>query len=75
MQISTIRAEMTTPKIRKYNSISLRQVIAELEGWIEQTEDSLDTAESADSPNDERIDMLQDRIDNLQAAVDALSAI
>ncbi|HEY4492455.1 MAG TPA: hypothetical protein VI958_10690, partial [Acidobacteriota bacterium] len=58
-----------------YLIVQVRQMIANLEGWIEQTEDTLDNAENADYPNDDRIETLQARIDALNEALDALNEI
>jgi capsule polysaccharide export protein KpsE/RkpR len=59
----------------RYNRIALGKVISTLQEWVDQTQETLDNAESADYPNEDRIDTLQTRIDSLQESVDALDNI
>ena len=64
---------MTTA--RRYNSTSLGNMVEELKSWTEQTQDTLDNAESQEYPNDNRIETLSNRMDALQAAIDSLEEI
>jgi DNA-binding ferritin-like protein len=57
----------------RYNVRALQKVIALLENWIEQTEETLGNAEEAG--NDNRADMLQSRLESLEEARDALESI
>ena len=66
---------MAADTIKRYSIIQVRRVTAELEAWIESSQDALDNAESMDSPNEDRIEALANRIDALQAALDALQEI
>lgn len=59
----------------RYSILGVRRIKAELGEWIEQSEASLDTTESADHPSETRIDMLNDRLASLQAALDALEEL
>lgn len=49
--------------------------MAQLDEWINQSNDTLCNEESRDYPNEERMDMLNNRIDQLQEAYDALQGI
>lgn len=59
----------------RYNVRSLAATIAQLQGWLEQSEDTLANEESRDYPNGERIDDLNARVDGLNAAIEALEGI
>ena len=59
----------------KYSIIQVRKMVTEIDGWIDQTEESLGNAEDADSPNEERIDKLNERLSSLEESMDALNAI
>lgn len=59
----------------RYNVSSVHKMMEQLQGWIEQSEETLSNEESRDYPNDEHIDALQERIDALQQAFDALESI
>ena len=72
---ATATPSTTTRKPAAYSITQVRRVMDELTAWIESTGDALDTAESADYPNDERIDKLQTRLDALEAALEALGDI
>ena len=58
-----------------YSITQVRRVMAELKSWIETSEETLDNAESADYPNDGRIDKLQTRLEALNDALNALGDI
>lgn len=66
---------MATDKITRYNIKSVQSMIAQLEAWIEQTEETLGNAEDADYPNEERIDKLNERLASLEQAKEALEEI
>jgi septal ring factor EnvC (AmiA/AmiB activator) len=66
---------MATDKITRYNIKSVQSMIAQLEAWIEQTEETLGNAEDAEYPNEERIDKLNERLASLEQAKDALEEI
>ena len=59
----------------RYTLANVQQVAATLTEWADQAQDSLDTAEEAEYPNDERIDMLTERLQYLEEAKDALESI
>lgn len=61
--------------IKAYSIVQIRRVLAELETWRDTSQDALDNAENADSPNEARIGALQTRIDALEAAIEALEGI
>ena len=63
----------STAKTTRYSIVGVRNMIAQLEAWIEQSEETLGNAE--DAGNDERVDMLETRIAALEAARDELDAI
>lgn len=50
-------------------------MMAQIEDWITQSNDTLCNEESKDYPNEERMDILNNRIDSLQEAYDALQNI
>jgi len=54
----------------RYNKRSLDTIILQLTAWVDQTRDSMDNTE-----NEERLDMLDERITALEEAIDALSNI
>lgn len=60
---------------KRYSIIQIRRVIGELESWRDASQDALENAESADYPNEERIEKLAVRIDALETAIDALEGI
>lgn len=66
---------MTTRTARRYSEVLVEAMMRELQGWIEQSTDTLNNEESKDYPDDKRMDMLSARIDALQAAYDALEEI
>lgn len=59
----------------RFNIRSLANMIAQLEAWIESSQESLDNEELREHPNNERVDSLTDRLDNLNSALDSLSQI
>lgn len=59
----------------KYNIRSVQSMMAQLQEWIDSSQDTLNNEESKDYPNDDRVTMLTDRIDALQNAYDALEGI
>ena len=59
----------------RFNSSSLVNMVAQLEAWVESSQDALDNAENADYPNDERCYSLEQRIDRLNEAIDILYEI
>ena len=59
----------------RYTLTNVQQVATTLTEWLDQAQDSLDTAEEAEYPDDERIDMLTDRLVYLEEARDALESI
>lgn len=61
--------------VTRYNKRSLENLIVTLDGWKSQSLDSLENVESADYPNDERIDSLSERIASLETAIDSLCDI
>lgn len=61
--------------VKAYSIVQIRRVLAELEDWRDTSQEALDNAESADSPNEARIDALQTRLDALEAAIEALEGI
>lgn len=68
-------AATATSAATRYNARSLATTIAQLQGWLEQSENTLANEESRDYPNDERVDSLNERIDALTAAIEALEGI
>lgn len=61
--------------VTRYNSRSLANLVAQLQGWIEQSEETLSNEEGKDYPSEDRIETLNARIDSLTEAVDALEGI
>lgn len=61
--------------VKRYSITGVKRILAELEAWLEQSQDSLDSEEGRDYPNDERLDRLTQRVDSLQQAYDALDEI
>lgn len=59
----------------RYTIVSVRKMVDTIEGWIEQTEETLGNEESKDYPNEDRLDSLQTRLDALQQALEALGEI
>ncbi len=59
----------------RYTLANVQQVATTLTEWADQAQSSLDTAEDAEYPNDERIDMLTERLQYLEEAKDALESI
>lgn len=59
----------------RYDIRSVAKMIAQLDAWIEQTEETLGNAEDAEYPNEERIDKLNERLDALNEAKEALENI
>jgi septal ring factor EnvC (AmiA/AmiB activator) len=59
----------------KYSITQIRKLKVNLEDFIVQTEETIDSAESADYPNESRLDRLNDRLDDLRTAFDALENI
>ena len=59
----------------RYTLANVQQVATTLTEWSDQAQSSLKTAEEAEYPNDERIDMLTDRLVYLEEACDALESI
>jgi hypothetical protein len=59
----------------KYSITQIRKLKVDLEDFIVQTEETIDNAESADYPNEARLDRLNDRLDDLRTAFDALENI
>ena len=59
----------------KYSITQIRKLKVDLEDFIVQTEETIDNAESADYPNESRLEQLNDRLDDLQTAFDALENI
>lgn len=59
----------------RYSITSVKKIIGQIEEWIESSQDTLDNAESADYPNEERIEKLTDRISNLEEAKETLAEI
>lgn len=59
----------------RYDKRTVSKIVDSLREMLESSEDSLSNAESADYPNDERIDLLTDRIESLSSAVDALEML
>ncbi len=57
----------------RYDKRVVAGLVGQLEAWIESTEETLSNAEDAN--NEERIDMLSERLENLEAARDALQNI
>ena len=69
-------AEKTATKTEtRYTFVALQDVIRQLESWLYAAEESLAREEGRDSPNDERLDQLNDRCEYLQGAIDNLEAI
>lgn len=61
--------------VKRYSIVQVRRMVAELDAWIESTQDALDNAEDAATPNEERIDKLQTRLDALTNAKEELEGI
>ncbi len=59
----------------RYSITGVQKMIGELDEWIVGSQSTLDNAESADYPNDERIEALTERIEALEAAKEALEEI
>jgi hypothetical protein len=61
--------------VKSYTIIQIRHMMAELEGYINQIEETLGNEEGKDYPRWDRMDALQTRLGALQAAYDALAEI
>ena len=59
----------------RYSTTAVNKLIEQLDGWINGSQDTLDTAESADYPNEDRIDKLTERINALTEAKSSLEEI
>ena len=59
----------------RYTLANVQQIATTLSEWSDQAQSSLETAEEAEYPNDERIDMLTERLQYLEEARDALESI
>lgn len=59
----------------RYSIVQIRKVCSELEGWIEQTEDTIGNEEDKATPNEDRLELLGTRLDALQSALDSLQEI
>ena len=58
-----------------YSITRVHDMMATLQGWIEQSENTLQNEEAKTSPNEDRIENLTTRLDSLNTARDALDEI
>lgn len=56
----------------KATRITFKKWVTDLEETIEAKQDALDTAEGADSPNEERLDKLTEEVDALKEILEAV---
>ena len=59
----------------RYNIASVRNMIAQLDDWLEQSEETLSNEELKDYPSEDRMERLNVRIEALEAASQALGEI
>lgn len=54
---------------------SIKAIVSKLETIFEQVEEYKDTAESAEYPNDDRIEKLDEELSRIEEALDTLQSI